>query len=129
MIKYEHMNNNSYKGEVTMEKHVHIIDNEKIKDIPHIDDYVLDEMAVLFKMFSDPTRLKIMNLLLYKELNVCEIANLLNMTHSAISHQLATLKVVNLVKSRKNGKEVYYSLSDNHIHSIIAIGKEHVMEE
>lgn len=95
-----------------MEKHVHIIDNEKIKEIPQIDNFTIDEMAVLFKMFADSTRLKIMNLLLYKELNVCEIASLLNMTHSAISHQLATLKMVNLVKSRKNGKEVYYSLSD-----------------
>jgi len=86
-------------------------------------------MAVLFKMFADSTRLKIMNVLLYKELNVCEIASLLNMTHSAISHQLATLKMVNLVTSRKSGKEVYYSLADNHISSIIAVGKEHVMEE
>lgn len=112
-----------------MEKHIHIIDNEKIKDIPQIETNVIEEMAVLFKMFADSTRLKILNLLLYKELNVCEIASLLNMTHSAISHQLATLKIVNLVKSRKNGKEVYYSLADNHISSIIAIGKEHVLEE
>ena len=112
-----------------MEKHVHIIDNEKIKEIPQIDNFTIDEMSVLFKMFADSTRLKIMNLLLYKELNVCEIASLLNMTHSAISHQLATLKMVNLVKSRKNGKEVYYSLSDNHIQSIISIGKDHIMEK
>ena len=112
-----------------MEKHVHIIDNEKIKEIPQIDNFTINEMAVLFKMFADSTRLKIMNLLLYKELNVCEIASLLNMTHSAISHQLATLKMVNLVKSRKNGKEVYYSLSDNHIQSIISIGKDHIMEK
>lgn len=112
-----------------MEKHIHIIDNEKIKDIPQIETNVIEEMAVLFKMFADSTRLKILNLLLYKELNVCEIASLLNMTHSAISHQLATLKIVNLVKSRKNGKEVYYSLADNHISSIIAIGKEHVLED
>ena len=112
-----------------MEKHIHIIDNEKIKDIPQIETNVIEEMAVLFKMFGDSTRLKILNLLLYKELNVCEIASLLNMTHSAISHQLATLKIVNLVKSRKNGKEVYYSLADNHISSIIAIGKEHVLED
>ena len=112
-----------------MEKHIHIIDNEKIKDIPQIETNVIEEMAVLFKMFADSTRLKKLNLLLYKELNVCEIASLLNMTHSAISHQLATLKIVNLVKSRKNGKEVYYSLADNHISSIIAIGKEHVLED
>lgn len=112
-----------------MEKHIHVIDKEKIKDIPNVDSNVVEEMAVLFKMFADSTRLRILNLLLYKELNVCEIANLLNMTHSAISHQLATLKIVNLVKSRKNGKEVYYSLADDHISSIIAIGKEHVLEK
>lgn len=112
-----------------MEKHVHVIDKDKLKDIPNIESNVIDEMAVLFKMFADSTRLKIMNVLLYKELNVCEIASLLNMTHSAISHQLATLKMVNLVTSRKSGKEVYYSLADNHISSIIAVGKEHVMEE
>lgn len=112
-----------------MEKHVHVIDKDKLKDIPNIENNVIDEMAVLFKMFADSTRLKIMNVLLYKELNVCEIASLLNMTHSAISHQLATLKMVNLVTSRKSGKEVYYSLADNHISSIIAVGKEHVMEE
>lgn len=112
-----------------MEKHVHVIDKDKLKDIPNIESNVIDEMAVLFKMFADSTRLKIMNVLLYKELNVCEIASLLNMTHSAISHQLATLKMVNLVSSRKSGKEVYYSLADNHISSIIAVGKEHVMEE
>jgi ArsR family transcriptional regulator len=85
-------------------------------------------MATLFKMFADPTRLKIMNVLLNNELNVCEIAYLLNMTHSAISHQLATLKLSNLVKSTKKGKEVYYSLADEHISSILAIGKEHVEE-
>ena len=87
-----------------MEKHIHIIDNEKIKDIPQIETNVIEEMAVLFKMFADATRLKILQSLINTELNVCEIAYLLNMTHSAISHQLATLKMVNLVKSRKSGK-------------------------
>ena len=111
-----------------MEKHIHNINQEKIKNIEEIDIDVTEQMAVLFKMFADSTRLKIMQVLLNNELNVCEIAYLLNMTHSAISHQLATLKMTNLVKSRKNGKEVYYSLSDEHVSSIIAIGKEHIME-
>ena len=112
-----------------MEKHVHVIDKEKIEKLTLIDSEVIEEMAVLFKMFGDSTRLKIMQSLINTELNVCEIAHLLNMSHSAISHQLATLKMVNLVKSRKSGKEVYYSLADEHISSIIAIGKQHVMEE
>ena len=111
-----------------MEKHVHSIDKEKVKDIDILQVDTIYEMATLFKMFADPTRLKIMNVLLNNELNVCEIAYLLNMTHSAISHQLATLKLSNLVKSNKKGKEVYYSLADEHISSILAIGKEHVEE-
>ena len=86
-----------------MEKHVHSIDNEKVKDIDILQVDTIYEMATLFKMFADPTRLKIMNVLLNNELNVCEIAYLLNMTHSAISHQLATLKLSNLVKSNKKG--------------------------
>ena len=112
-----------------MEKHEHVIDKSKVENINMIDLNVIDEMSVLFKMFADSTRLKIMQLLLHNELNVCEIAYLLNMTHSAISHQLATLKMMNLVKSRKDGKTVYYCLADEHISSIIAIGKEHVMEK
>ena len=112
-----------------MEKHVHIINKEKLDGLNLIDNETIEEMAVLFKMFADSTRLKIMQSLLDNELNVCEIAHLLNMTHSAISHQLATLKMTNLVKSRKEGKTVYYSLADEHISSIIAIGKEHVMEK
>ena len=111
-----------------MDKHIHVIDNEKVNKIDLIESETIYEMSTLFKMFSDPTRLKIMNVLLNNELNVCEIAYLLNMTHSAISHQLATLKLSNLVKSQKKGKEVYYSLADEHISSIIAIGKEHVEE-
>ena len=112
-----------------MEKHEHVIDKTKVENINLIDLNVIDEMSVLFKMFADSTRLKIMQSLFHNELNVCEIAYLLNMTHSAISHQLATLKLMNLVKSRKDGKTVYYSLADEHISSIIAIGKEHVMEK
>ena len=112
-----------------MEKHVHIIDSDKVNKINLLDNETIQDMAVLFKMFADATRIKILQALINTELNVCEIAYLLNMTHSAISHQLATLKMVNLVKSRKNGKEVYYSLADEHISSIIAIGKEHVMED
>lgn len=111
-----------------MEKHKHIINEEKINSIESIDAVLIEEMAVLYKMFADSTRLKIMQVLQNNELNVCEIACLLNMTHSAISHQLATLKMMNLVKSRKNGKEVYYSLADEHISMIISIGKDHILE-
>ena len=99
------------------------------KKINEIENETTQDMAVLFKMFADATRLKILQSLINTELNVCEIAYLLNMTHSAISHQLATLKMANLVKARKSGKEVYYYLSDEHVEMIIKMGKEHVMEE
>ena len=111
-----------------MEKHIHIIDSHKLEQINMLKDEVIVKMSILYKMFSDPTRLKILNCLLNKELNVCEISHLVNMSHSAVSHQLSTLKFSNLVKARKEGKLVYYSLSDEHISSIIALGIEHVEE-
>ena len=73
-----------------------------------------DEMSMIFTMFSDSTRLKIMNALFTSELNVSDIAYLLQMSHSAISHQLSSLKKTKLVKSRKEGKMVYYSLADDY---------------
>ncbi len=111
-----------------MEKHIHNINDEKIKEVETLDSQTIYDMSLLFKMFSDPTRIKIMYVLHNKSLNVCEISYLLNMTHSAISHQLATLKMANLVKGTKVGKEVYYSLIDEHVASILKIGKEHVLE-
>lgn len=112
-----------------MEKHIHIIDKEKVEKVNVIENEAILDMALLFKMFADATRLKILQALNNAELNVCEIAFLLNMTHSAISHQLATLKMANLVKARKSGKEVYYSLADEHVKMIIEMGKEHIMED
>ena len=111
-----------------MEKHIHIINDQKLKDIDLLEDDTIYDMSLLFKMFADPTRIKILYALSNKEMNVCEISYLLNMTHSAISHQLATLKMANLVKGVKAGKEVYYSLIDEHVSSILSIGKEHVLE-
>lgn len=111
-----------------MSNHVHVIDIEKIEKIEIISEDSINKLSTLFKMFSDPTRLKILNVLLYKELNVCEISELVKMSHSAVSHQLSTLKLSNLVKSRKKGKQVYYALSDDHISSIIALGLEHIGE-
>lgn len=111
-----------------MERHIHVIDNKKIGNVETLDSQTISDMALLFKMFADPTRLKIMQALLNEQLNVCEIAYLLNMTHSAISHQLSTLKMANLVKANKVGKEVYYSLSDEHVSQIISIGLKHTLE-
>ena len=89
---------------------------------------VLYDLAELFKVFGDSTRIKILFLLFESELCVCAIAELLGATQSAISHQLRVLKMNKLIKSRRDGKTVYYSLADNHVHNIIAQGLEHVEE-
>ena len=92
---------------------------------------ILDEsktLAELFKIFGDPTRLRILSALKISEMCVCDLAYCLNMTHSAISHQLRILKAYNLVKSRKTGKIVYYSLADFHVTALLDIGLEHINE-
>lgn len=89
----------------------------------------IELMADFFKAFSDKTRISILLALSYQEMCVCDIAELLNMTQSAISHQLRFLKQARLVKNRKDGKTVYYSLCDSHIGDILSKGLEHVSEE
>ena len=91
-------------------------------------DELLQDLGDLFKIFGDTTRIKIMYALYEGEMCVCAISELLNMTQSAISHQLKTLKDANLVSARRKGKEIYYSLSDEHVKSIIAEGFEHITE-
>ena len=88
----------------------------------------LQPHQIFFKAFSDKTRLRILAALVSAELCVCDIASLLNMSQSAISHQLRFLKQARLVKSRKNGKTVYYALCDDHIQTILAQGIAHVQE-
>lgn len=92
------------------------------------DDEILYDLAELFKIFGDSTRIKILYVLLESEMCVCDIAQLWGMTQSAISHQLRSLKQSKLVKYRREGKTVFYSLADSHVHSIIAQGMEHVAE-
>ncbi|MBQ6302665.1 MAG: helix-turn-helix transcriptional regulator [Clostridiales bacterium] len=91
-------------------------------------DEVLQDLGDLFKIFGDTTRIKIMYALHEDEMCVCAIAELLNMTQSAISHQLKVLKAANLVASRRDGKTIYYRLSDDHVKSIIAQGYDHLTE-
>ena len=88
----------------------------------------LFDLAELFKVFGDSTRIRILFVLFESEMCVCDIAQLLNMTQSAISHQLRILKQMKLVKSRREGKTVFYSLADDHIQTILNQGMEHVME-
>ena len=88
----------------------------------------LSELAELYKIFGDATRVKILYILFEEELCVCDIANALGMTVSAISHQLRILKGAKLVKYNKAGKSVFYSLADEHVKLILAQGMEHVCE-
>ena len=88
----------------------------------------LSDLADFFKVFADTTRIKILYVLLKQEMCVCDIAQALEMTQSAISHQLRILKQMDLVKNRRDGKTIYYSLADNHIASILNQGMEHISE-
>ncbi len=91
-----------------------------------LEDRKFDYMGELFKSFGDPTRLKIMFALSKDEMCVCDIAALLEMSQSAISHQLRVLRNVRLVKNRKEGKIVYYSLDDDHVFTMLKQGIEHI---
>lgn len=92
------------------------------------DAEIFEKIAELLSLFGDTTRVRIMAELLNKELCVSEIAERLQMTASAISHQLRILKQGRLVKSRKEGKTVFYSLADSHVGSIFSLALEHVQE-
>jgi len=89
----------------------------------------LYDLAELFKIFGDSTRIRILFVLFEAEVCVCDLAAALNMTQSAVSHQLKILKQNKLVKSRREGKSVFYSLADGHVREIIDQGREHIEEE
>ena len=92
------------------------------------DEETLYQLAELFKVFGDSTRIRILHVLSLNELCVQDIADTLNMTQSAISHQLRILKQAELVKFRRDGKAIYYSLADDHVATIMKQGLEHVCE-
>lgn len=92
------------------------------------DEDTLYDTAELFKVFGDSTRTRILSALFIEELCVCDIAELLGMTKSAVSHQLRTLRQTKVVKSRRSGKEVFYSLDDEHIAKIYGMAIEHLRE-
>ncbi len=93
---------------------------------PPID--TLFDLAELFKVFADSTRIRIMSALSQRELCVCEIADVLSMGQSAVSHQLRLLRQAKLVRVRRSGKSSVYALDDNHVHSIMRLGLEHLAE-
>ena len=88
----------------------------------------LYDLAELFKIFGDSTRIRILFVLFEAEVCVSDLAQVLNMTQSAVSHQLKILKQNKLVKSRREGKSIFYSLADDHVRTIIAQGQEHIEE-
>lgn len=108
---------------------VHVHENlvHQIEDgMPEEKD--LQSLADFYKVFGDVTRVKILCVLFQSELCVCDLAEVVGMTQSAVSHQLRILKQMKLVKNRREGKIVYYSLADAHIQSILNQGMEHIME-
>ena len=95
-------------------------------DMPDIG--IMYDLADLYRIFADSTRIRILYVLFEKEVCVCDIANILNMTVSAVSHQLRVLKNARLVRFRKEGKVCFYSLADDHVKTIIGQGIEHLTE-
>lgn len=106
--------------------HKEIVDSTKNK---MLNDLMFNKIGNFFKIIGDDTRLKILYALDNNEMCVCDIANLLNMTKSSISHQLRLLKDNGLVKARKDGKEVYYMLDDEHVSSVVEIASIHVIHK
>lgn len=107
--------------------HAHDEIIEKVEKVMPSEDTLYD-LTELFRIFGDSTRVRILYVLLVSEMCVCDIATLLGMTQSAISHQLKALKNAKLIKSRRDGKTVFYSLADDHVSAIMSQGIEHVCE-
>lgn len=100
---------------------------EKVnREMPEEEE--LYDLAELFKVFGDSTRIRILFVLFEAEVCVCDLAEVLHMTQSAVSHQLKILKQAKLVSARREGKSVFYALADDHVRTIIAQGREHIEE-
>ncbi len=117
--------NISYDSQETIVIHQDIID--KVNNLLPMDEELYD-LAEFFKVFADSTRIKILHALSISEMCVYDLAAILNVSQSAVSHQLRTLKQMRLVKFRREGKVIYYSLADTHIELILKQGFEHINE-
>ena len=93
------------------------------------DEGTLTRLSDLFKVFGDSTRIRILYVLFEQDVCVCDIAQLLGMTQSAVSHQLRVLKQARLIRSRREGKTVFYALADDHVRTLLSNGMEHISEE
>ena len=127
---HEHMNRRSCdfipKGDASMAQQNESLVQPEELDMP--DDEVLYELADLFRVFGDSTRIKILYALHDNELCVQDIANAVQLSQSAVSHQLRVLKDSKLVRFRREGKTVYYALDDDHVRSILSLGMDHIEE-
>lgn len=94
-----------------------------------LDNVLSTELADFFKVFGDSTRIKILSVLYNGEMCVQDIADSLDMTQSAVSHQLKILKMSKLIKNRRDGKQIYYSLADDHVSTILSMGIDHIEED
>lgn len=114
-----------------MQKSVCCEDEAFVKNIQEhqADPEHIDQLGDFFKILGDPTRLKILSALLQSEMCVGTITEVLEMSQSSVSHQLRTLKRARLIKSRKEGKWVFYSINDDHVKTIIEMGLSHIQEE
>lgn len=117
-------------GKSEIECDCDIIHEDKVGEVKKrlLQEDILLEMADFYKALSDSTRIKILDVLYEGEFCVCDISVLINMTKSATSHQLKYLREMNLIKSRRQGKEVYYSLADRHVKEVFEISRQHIME-
>jgi len=108
-----------------------VIHSEVVCSVKNLmpEEEILSDLSDFFKIFADSTRVRILYALDKAELCVCDISALLNMTISAVSHQLKILREANLVKNQRKGKEIYYSLADEHVQKIIECGMEHILEK
>lgn len=114
--------------EICDNKEIHTDLLKQVRDTLPEENQLYD-LAELFKTFGDSTRIRILFVLFEAEVCVCDIAEALHMTQSAISHQLRILKQSKLIKSRRDGKSIFYSLADEHVKTIIAQGMDHVLED
>ncbi len=126
-MSFNQSSTNNGDAEVCEVHHTHP-DKLRIATLHQLDDNTCLHLADLFKTIGDQTRIKILSLLFAAdEMCVCDIAEALNMGQSAISHQLRVLRTARLVKFRKDGKEVFYSLDDDHVVKLLSQGLEHVL--
>lgn len=121
---------NRMEGLIMGEKEYIHLNDETIQriDAQMLPEEELQDLGEFFKVFGDVTRLKILYVLLCSEMCVYDIATLLGMSQSAISHQLRVLKQMDLVKNRREGKTIFYSLADSHIVTILSQGQDHIEE-